>query len=69
MTCKDCQYYQSGYMWNYCAITGDEYFRTPIKCTLLNEDGSINKEDPYFKNYAEYIATPHPLIYDPEREI
>ena len=48
MRCCDCEYYKSGHMWNYCALTESEYFRTVDDCTLVNDDKSINYNDDYF---------------------
>jgi hypothetical protein len=48
MKCYNCDYYKSGYMYNACALTESEYFREPDNCTLVNDDGSINRNDPYF---------------------
>lgn len=45
MKCRDCPHYCSGYMWNGCDITHDEYFRMQENCTLVNEDGTINQEE------------------------
>ena len=27
MFCRDCEFHQSGYMWNRCALTDSEYYR------------------------------------------
>lgn len=42
MKCRDCPYYKSGYMYNQCGFTGDEYFREPEKCDLINDDYTIS---------------------------
>jgi hypothetical protein len=46
--CYGCDYYESTYMWNGCTLTGSECFRPQDKCTLVNDDGSVNFGDPYF---------------------
>lgn len=48
MTCYKCDFYKSGYMYNACALTEFEYFRPLDDCTLVNDDGTINYNDPYF---------------------
>ena len=50
MKCRDCDFYKTGYLWNGCGLTGDECFRQDENCTLVNEDGSINYNDAYFKD-------------------
>lgn len=49
MKCTECQYYNSSYMWNSCALTQSEYFYQQYDCTLVNDDGSINFKDNYFQ--------------------
>ena len=48
MKCYNCPYYSSGHLWNTCDITGCGYFRERENCTLVNDDGTINKSDPFF---------------------
>jgi len=52
MKCLGCEYYQRGYMYNACALTESEYFHEPENCTLVNDDGTVNFKDPYFKGYV-----------------
>lgn len=53
MKCSQCDYYSSGYMWNGCSLTESECFRTRDDCTLVNDDGTVNFNDPYFKDSKE----------------
>jgi len=45
MKCYDCDFYKSGYQWNGCGVTGDEYFHTVLDCTFVNDDQTINEEE------------------------
>lgn len=49
MRCYDCEHYQTKYMWNGCDIIGGECFMPMDDCGLVNDDGSINYDDKYFK--------------------
>ena len=59
MRCYDCDFYNSGYMWNYCGLTESECFRTQDNCTLVNDDQSINKTeiDKMFGNDDQVLTT------------
>jgi len=35
-------------MWNGCKLTESECFYEQSNCTLVNDDGSVNYDDPYF---------------------
>jgi hypothetical protein len=35
-------------MYNACTLTQSECFKPQENCTLVNDDGTINKSDPYF---------------------
>ena len=39
MICRNCKFYQSGYLWNRCALTGDEYFRefSETSCQVVDD--------------------------------
>lgn len=50
MECNGCPYYKSGFQYNACGITESENFHQQENCTLVNDDGSVNFEDDYFKN-------------------
>lgn len=46
MKCRDCEFHQSGYMWNRCALTDSEYYREFINepCPYI-DNNHIFKED------------------------
>lgn len=48
MKCYDCPFYKGGYHYNGCGVTGDEYFYELADCDLVNDDGTINYNAPYF---------------------
>jgi len=52
MNCKECPFYKQGYMWNGCALTESECFMPLDDCTLVKDDGTVNYDDPYFKDKA-----------------
>jgi hypothetical protein len=45
MGCRNWQHYESDRLWNRCKITGDENFQEVTNCSLINSDGTINKEN------------------------
>ena len=49
MKCYNCPFYEGGQTWNSCGVIGAEYFSTLDNCTLVNDDGTINMDDEYFK--------------------
>lgn len=56
MKCFDCPYHKSGYMYNSCAVTFDEYFMEPENCDLVNDDGSLNYDNEFIKmEYGEQV--------------
>ena len=55
MRCYDCDFYKSGYMWNQCCLTGFEYFHTQERCTLVNDDQTVNEEE-MKKYFGESIS-------------
>lgn len=40
MKCRNCKFYQGGYMWNRCVLTESECFRECIKepCNIIDDD-------------------------------
>lgn len=38
MRCCDCEFHQSGYMWNRCALTDSECYREPELCDLIDDN-------------------------------
>lgn len=53
LRCCNCEFYKSGYMYNACALTESEYFQQQNDCDLVNDDGTVNYESPYFKDSVE----------------
>ena len=49
MKCEDCEHYSRGHLWNRCEIMEAECFMPQTDCSLVNDDGSTNMENPYFK--------------------
>lgn len=49
MRCEDCKYYRRSLNYNSCAVVEAECFIPIEKCDLVNGDGSINTEHPYYK--------------------
>jgi len=50
MKCYGCEFYRSGYQYNSCSLTESECFPPQEKCDLVNDDGSINYQNEYFKS-------------------
>ena len=49
MTCDKCGYCTKGPVLYACGLTGCE-FRTPAySCELVNKDGTVNHEHPFFR--------------------
>lgn len=46
MKCCDCKYHESGYLWNHCCLTGNEYYYEFYKeqCPFITDDYKF-KED------------------------
>ena len=40
MFCRDCEFHQSGYMWNRCVLTDSEYYReyNEEHCPAIDDD-------------------------------
>lgn len=40
MKCHKCKFHESGYLWNCCHLTGDEYYYEYYEnpCPLVNDD-------------------------------
>ena len=53
MKCVNCDYYKSGYLYNACALTEIECFCPLENCPLVNDDMSVNYDDPYFGGGGE----------------
>ena len=43
MRCCDCEYHESGYLWNCCHLTGDEYYHEFYEspCAFINDDYEV----------------------------
>jgi hypothetical protein len=53
MRCEDCKHYFRSLNFNSCAVVEAECFMTREDCDLVNDDGSINKDHPYYKKIEE----------------
>lgn len=49
MKCYKCPHYESGELYNCCYLTDSWCFIEPYDCDLVNDDGSINYNNEYFK--------------------
>lgn len=53
MKCSYCGHYKTGINYNACDIAEMECFHTLENCTLVNDDGTINYNDEYFKDIVK----------------
>jgi hypothetical protein len=45
MKCTKCPFYYSDYTYNQCKFTDEQYFQQKTNCSLVNDDGTLNKDE------------------------
>ena len=58
MNCFECEQYTGGIDWNSCGVTGAENFQTIKDCNFVNDDGTINYNDDFFRGSTNTVVLP-----------
>lgn len=49
MVCTECGYCTRGPILLACGLTGCEFRAPAVSCDLVNDDGTVNYDHPYFR--------------------
>ena len=49
MRCTECRFCTKGSVLLACGLTGCEFSASAVACDLVNDDGTVNYDHPYFQ--------------------